>query len=163
MAFGLDTGAESVVDIKVIGVGGGGSNVVNRMVESGVKGVEFIAVNTDKQALAISSANHKIQIGEKLTEGQGAGSNPEVGRQSAEESRTQISKALEGTDMVFITAGMGGGTGTGAAPILADLSKEMDILTVECGISFPSPLKAAAGCSRRSWALRTCGPRWIPW
>ena len=130
MAFGLDTGAESVVDIKVIGVGGGGSNVVNRMVESGVKGVEFIAVNTDKQALAISSANHKIQIGEKLTEGQGAGSNPEVGRQSAEESRTQISKALEGTDMVFITAGMGGGTGTGAAPILADLSKEMDILTV---------------------------------
>ena len=130
MAFGLDTGAESVVDIKVIGVGGGGSNVVNRMVESGVKGVEFIAVNTDKQALAISSANHKIHIGEKLTEGQGAGSNPEVGRQSAEESRTQISKALEGTDMVFITAGMGGGTGTGAAPILADLSKEMDILTV---------------------------------
>ena len=130
MAFGLDTGAESVVDIKVIGVGGGGSNVVNRMVESGVKGVEFIAVNTDKQALAISSANHKIQIGEKLTEGQGAGSNPEVGRQSAEESRTQISKALEGTDMVFITAGMGGGTWTGAAPILADLSKEMDILTV---------------------------------
>lgn len=130
MAFGLDTGAESVVNIKVIGVGGGGSNVVNRMVESGVKGVDFIAVNTDKQALAISSANQKIQIGEKLTEGQGAGSNPEVGRQSAEESRTQISKALEGTDMVFITAGMGGGTGTGAAPILADLSKEMDILTV---------------------------------
>ena len=130
MSFGLDTGAESVVNIKVIGVGGGGSNVVNRMVESGVKGVDFIAVNTDKQALAISSANQKIQIGEKLTEGQGAGSNPEVGRQSAEESRTQISKVLEGTDMVFITAGMGGGTGTGAAPILADLSKEMDILTV---------------------------------
>ena len=130
MAFGLDTGAESVVNIKVIGVGGGGNNVVNRMVESGVKGVDFIAVNTDKQALAISSANQKIQIGEKLTEGQGAGSNPEVGRQSAEESRTQISKVLEGTDMVFITAGMGGGTGTGAAPILADLSKEMDILTV---------------------------------
>ena len=130
MAIGLDTGTESVVNIKVIGVGGGGSNVVNRMVESGVKGVEFIAVNTDKQALAVSSATHKIQIGEKLTEGQGAGSNPEVGRQSAEESRTQISKALEGTDMVFITAGMGGGTGTGAAPILADLSKEMDILTV---------------------------------
>ena len=109
MAIGLDTGTESVVNIKVIGVGGGGSNVVNRMVESGVKGVEFIAVNTDKQALAVSSATHKIQIGEKLTEGQGAGSNPEVGRQSAEESRTQISKALEGTDMVFITAGMGGG------------------------------------------------------
>ena len=130
MAFGLDTGAESVVDIKVIGVGGGGSNVVNRMVRTGTKGVDFIAVNTDKQALAVSAATYKIQIGEKLTNGQGAGSNPEVGRQSAEESRTQISKALEGTDMVFITAGMGGGTGTGAAPILADLSKEMDILTV---------------------------------
>ena len=130
MAIGLDTGTDSVVNIKVIGVGGGGNNVVNRMVETGVKGEEFIAVNTDKQALAVSGANHKIQIGEKLTEGQGAGANPEVGRQSAEESRTQISKAMEGTDMVFITAGMGGGTGTGAAPILADLSKEMDILTV---------------------------------
>ena len=95
MAFGLDTGAESVVNIKVIGVGGAGSNVVNRMVESGVKGVDFIAVNTDKQALAVSSANQKVQIGEKLTAGQGAGSNPEVGRQSAEESRSQVSKILE--------------------------------------------------------------------
>ena len=130
MAFGLDTGAESVVSIKVIGVGGGGSNVVNRMVESGVKGVDFIAVNTDKQALSGSNATQKIQIGEKLTEGQGAGSKPDVGRQSAEESRAAISKVLEDTDMVFITAGMGGGTGTGAAPILADLAKEMDILTV---------------------------------
>lgn len=130
MSFGLDTGPDSVVTIKVIGVGGGGSNVVNRMVRSGMKGVDFIAVNTDKQALAVSSATHKIQIGEKLTEGQGAGSNPEVGRKSAEESRTQISKTLEGTDMVFITAGMGGGTGTGAAPIMADLAKEMDILTI---------------------------------
>ncbi len=130
MAFGLDTGPESVVTIKVIGVGGGGSNVVNRMVQSGVKGVEFIAVNTDKQALSVSSATHKVQIGEKLTAGQGAGSNPDIGRQSAEESRTAITKILEGTDMVFITAGMGGGTGTGAAPILADLAKEMEILTV---------------------------------
>ena len=130
MAIGLDTGTDSVVNIKVIGVGGGGNNVVNRMVETGVKGVEFIAVNTDKQALAVSGANHKIQIGEKLTEGQGAGANPEVGRQSAEESRTQISKALEGTDMVFITAGMGGGTGTGAAPTIADIAREAGILTV---------------------------------
>ena len=130
MAFGLDTGAESVVSIKVIGVGGGGSNVVNRMVESGVKGVDFIAVNTDKQALSGSNATMKIQIGEKLTEGQGAGSKPDVGRQSAEESRGALSKVLEDTDMVFITAGMGGGTGTGAAPIIADLAKEMDILTV---------------------------------
>lgn len=130
MAFGLDTGPESVVTIKVIGVGGGGSNVVNRMVKSGVKGVDFIAVNTDKQALSTSSATYKIQIGEKLTCGQGAGSNPEVGRKSAEESRGAISKALEDADMVFITAGMGGGTGTGAAPIVADIAKEAGILTV---------------------------------
>ena len=130
MAFGLDTGPESVVTIKVIGVGGGGSNVVNRMVRSGVQGVDFIAVNTDKQALSISSATYKIQIGEKLTGGQGAGSNPEVGRKSAEESRSQIAKALEDADMVFITAGMGGGTGTGAAPIVADIAKETGVLTV---------------------------------
>ena len=130
MAFGLDTGPESVVTIKVIGVGGGGSNVVNRMVRSGVQGVDFIAVNTDKQALSTSSATYKIQIGEKLTGGQGAGSNPEVGRKSAEESRGQIAKALEDADMVFITAGMGGGTGTGAAPIVADIAKEAGLLTV---------------------------------
>ena len=130
MAFGLETGPESVVNIKVIGVGGGGNNVVNRMVRSGTKGVEFVAVNTDKQALNVSSATYKIQIGEKLTHGQGAGSDPEVGRKSAEESRNQIAKALEDTDMVFITAGMGGGTGTGAAPIVADIAKELGVLTV---------------------------------
>ena len=130
MAFGLDMGPDNVVNIKVIGVGGGGNNVVNRMVRTGTKGVDFIAVNTDKQALAISSATYKIQIGEKLTNGQGAGSDPEVGRKSAEENRTQISKALEDADMVFITAGMGGGTGTGAAPIVADIAKELGILTV---------------------------------
>lgn len=130
MAFGFDAGPDSVVNIKVIGVGGGGNNVVNRMVRSGMKGVDFIAVNTDKQALAVSSATYKIQIGEKLTGGQGAGSNPEVGRKSAEESRSQVSKALEDTNMVFITAGMGGGTGTGAAPIVADIAKEADLLTV---------------------------------
>ena len=130
MAFGLETGPENVVSIKVIGVGGGGNNVVNRMVRSGVKSVEFIAVNTDKQALTSSSAGYKIQIGEKLTHGQGAGSNPDVGRKSAEESRNQISKALEDTDMVFITAGMGGGTGTGAAPIVAEIAREQGVLTV---------------------------------
>ena len=130
MAFGLETGPDTVVNIKVIGVGGGGNNVVNRMVRSGTKGVEFVAVNTDKQALNVSSATYKIQIGEKLTHGQGAGSDPEVGRKSAEESRNQIAKALEDTDMVFITAGMGGGTGTGGAPIVAEIAKEMDILTV---------------------------------
>ena len=130
MAFGMDMGPDSVVNIKVIGVGGGGNNVVNRMVHTGTKGVDFIAVNTDKQALTMSAATYKIQIGEKLTQGQGAGSDPEVGRKSAEESRTQIAKALEGANMVFITAGMGGGTGTGAAPIVADIAKEQDILTV---------------------------------
>ena len=130
MAFGLDTGVENVVRIKVIGVGGGGNNVVNRMVRSGTRGVDFVAVNTDKQALNVSIATYKIQIGEKLTHGQGAGSDPEVGRKSAEESRAQISKALEDTDMVFITAGMGGGTGTGGAPIVAEIAREQGILTV---------------------------------
>ena len=130
MAFGLETGPDAVVNIKVIGVGGGGNNVVNRMVRSGTKGVDFVAINTDKQALNVSSATYKIQIVEKLTHGQGAGSDPEVGRKSAEESRSQIAKALEDTDMVFITAGMGGGTGTGGAPIVAEIAKEMDILTV---------------------------------
>ena len=130
MAFGLETGPENVVKIKVIGVGGGGNNVVNRMVRSGSHGVDFVAVNTDKQALNVSSATYKIQIGEKLTHGQGAGSDPEVGRKSAEESRAQIAKALEDTDMVFITAGMGGGTGTGGAPIVAEIAREAGILTV---------------------------------
>ena len=130
MAFGLETGVENVVNIKVVGVGGGGNNVVNRMVHSGAQGVDFIAVNTDKQALNASSANYKLQIGEKLTGGKGAGSNPDIGRKAAEESRNQISKALEETDMVFVTAGMGGGTGTGAAPVVAEIAHELGILTV---------------------------------
>ena len=130
MAFGLETGVENVVNIKVVGVGGGGNNVVNRMVRSGAQGVDFIAVNTDKQALNASSANYKLQIGEKLTGGKGAGSNPEIGRKAAEESRNQISKALEETDMVFVTAGMGGGTGTGAAPVVAEIARELGVLTV---------------------------------
>lgn len=130
MAFGLETGPDTVVNIKVIGVGGGGNNVVNRMVRTGTKGVDFVAVNTDKQALNVSSATYKIQIGEKLTHGKGAGADPEIGRKAAEESRNQIAKALEETDMVFIAAGMGGGTGTGGAPIVAEIAKEMGILTV---------------------------------
>ena len=121
---------ERVVKIKVIGVGGAGNNVINRMIEAGVDGVDFIVVNTDKQDLNKSICKNKLQIGEKLTGGMGAGSKPEVGKKSAEESRALISKALEGTDMVFITAGMGGGTGTGAAPIVADLAREAGILTV---------------------------------
>jgi len=121
---------ERVVKIKVIGVGGAGNNVINRMIEAGVGGVDFIVVNTDKQDLNKSICKNKIQIGEKLTGGMGAGSKPEVGKLSAEESRAQIAKVLEDTDMVFITAGMGGGTGTGAAPIVADLAHEAGILTV---------------------------------
>ena len=121
---------ERVVKIKVIGVGGAGNHVINRMIEAGVDGVDFIVVNTDKQDLNKSICKNKVQIGEKLTGGMGAGSKPEIGRKSAEESRAQIAKILEGTDMVFITAGMGGGTGTGAAPIVADLAHEQGILTV---------------------------------
>ena len=116
--------------IKVVGVGGAGNNGVNRMVENGLKSVEFISVNTDRQQLNVSKANKKIQIGEKLTRGLGAGANPEVGKCSAEESKTEIAEALKGADMVFVTAGMGGWTGTGAAPIVAEVSKEMGILTV---------------------------------
>ena len=130
MAFVPETGPENVVTIKVVGVGGAGNNVVNRMVSTGTKGVEFIAINTDKQALAVSNANQKIQIGEKLTHGQGAGSDPEIGKRSAEENRNNIAKSFEDADMVFITAGMGGGTGTGAAPTVADIAKESGILTV---------------------------------
>ena len=121
---------DRVVKIKVIGVGGAGNNVINRMINAGVSGVDFIAVNTDKQDLNKSVCKNKIQIGEKLTGGMGAGSKPEIGQKSAEESRAAISKIMEGTDMVFITAGMGGGTGTGAAPIVADLAHEAGILTV---------------------------------
>ena len=121
---------ERVVKIKVIGIGGAGNNVINRMIEAGVKGVDFVCVNTDKQDLNKSPCDNKVQIGEKLTGGMGAGSKPEIGRKSAEESRAALSKLLEGTDMVFITAGMGGGTGTGAAPIIADLAHEAGILTV---------------------------------
>ena len=130
MDFKAESGPENVVTIKVVGVGGAGNNVVNRMVKTGTQGVEFIAINTDKQALAVSNADQKLQIGEKMTHGQGAGSDPEVGKRSAEKSRNNIAKAIENADMVFITAGMGGGTGTGAAPTVADIAREAGILTV---------------------------------
>lgn len=128
LEFDVDTG--HFAQIKVVGVGGGGNNAVNRMIEFGLQGVEFIAINTDKQALFLSEANQKIQIGEKLTKGLGAGANPDIGQKAAEESYEEIYQALKGADMLFITAGMGGGTGTGAAPIVAEVSKEMGILTV---------------------------------
>ena len=121
---------DGTATIKVIGIGGAGNNAVNRMVDSGIKGVEFITVNTDRQALLLSKAASKIQIGEKITRGLGAGANPDIGAQAAEESKSEIAEALHGADMVFVTAGMGGGTGTGAAPIVAATAKEMGILTI---------------------------------
>lgn len=126
----FDTSIEQLANIKVIGVGGGGNNAVNRMIEHGVQGVEFIAVNTDAQALNLSKAEYKLQIGSKLTRGLGAGANPEIGRKAAEESREQIEEVLKGADMVFVTAGMGGGTGTGAAPVIASIAREQGALTV---------------------------------
>ena len=127
----LETGANYLAVIKVLGIGGGGTNAVNRMVEAGVKGVEFIAVNTDAQALLMSDADYKVHIGVNLTKGLGAGADPDVGVQAAEENRGEIKEALQGADMVFITAGEGGGTGTGAAPVIADIAKnEIGALTV---------------------------------
>ena len=126
----FDIDMDQFAQIKVVGVGGGGNNAINRMIQYGLKGVDFISINTDKQALYLSKSNHKIQIGEKITKGLGAGANPEIGQKAAEESREEIQHALEGSDMVFITAGMGGGTGTGAAPIVAEIAKNMGILTV---------------------------------
>ena len=121
---------DGTATIKVIGVGGAGNNAVNRMIEAGIKGVDFIAVNTDRQALQTSRASTKIQIGEKITRGLGAGANPDIGAQSAEESKAELAEVLRGADMVFVTAGMGGGTGTGAAPVVAQAAKEMGILTI---------------------------------
>ncbi|MBE6810616.1 MAG: cell division protein FtsZ [Ruminococcaceae bacterium] len=130
MPFEVAEEMENVVQIKVVGVGGGGGNAVNRMVAAGVRGVEFVAINTDKAALYLSKADQKIQIGEKTAAGMGAGGNPENGRAAAEESRDEIAAALRSADMIFITAGMGGGTGTGAAPVVAAIAKELGILTV---------------------------------
>lgn len=130
MTFQVDNDFDREVQIRVIGIGGAGGNAINRMVRTNMQGIEFISINTDRQALFNSQATHKIQIGEKVTRGKGAGAKPEIGRQAAEESRDAIADALKGADMVFITAGMGGGTGTGAAPVVAEISKEMGILTV---------------------------------
>lgn len=130
MAFELDENVENGVTIKVVGVGGGGCNAINHMIDCNVQGVEFIAINTDKQALNQNNAPVKIPIGEKITKGHGAGANPDVGGRAAEESNDEIVNALKGADMVFITAGMGGGTGTGAAPVVAKIAKDLDILTV---------------------------------
>ena len=130
MGFQFEAGLDNVVNIKVVGIGGGGNNAVNRMISNGIQGVEFVAINTDKQALQYSSAPTKIQIGEKITKGQGAGSDPMRGQKAAEESKDEIASALEGAHMVFITAGMGGGTGTGAAPVVAEIARSMGMLTI---------------------------------
>ncbi len=130
MSYELDNNFESGVNIKVVGVGGGGNNAVNRMITSQIRGVDFVAINTDKQVLLNSGATKKIVLGEKLTKGHGAGSNPDLGKRAAEESIEDIKKALEGADMVFVTTGMGGGTGTGAAPVVARVAQEMGILTI---------------------------------
>ncbi len=130
MGFAFDNDGFYPVNIKVVGIGGAGNNAVNRMISGGISSVEFIAINTDKQALLLSRATQKLQIGEKLTKGQGAGANPEKGQRAAEESREEIAAAIKGSDMVFITAGMGGGTGTGGAPVVAEIAKDMNILTV---------------------------------
>ena len=164
----MDNDQVGMANIKVVGVGGAGNNGVNRMIDIGIKSVEFIAVNTDKQALNTSKADKKLQIGEKLTRGLGAGADPEVGKCSAEESKAEIAEALKGADMVFVTAGMGGGTGTGAAPIVAEISKEMGILTVAV-VTKPFPfegkrrmLQAEAGieevitsCRKTNWTYRS--------
>jgi cell division protein FtsZ len=126
----FDIDVNPIAQIKVVGVGGAGNNAVNRMIAAGLKGVEFYSINTDKQALYLSQAPNKIQIGEKLTKGLGAGANPDMGKKAAEESHDDIKKMLEGADLVFVTAGMGGGTGTGAAPVVAQIAKELGILTV---------------------------------
>lgn len=128
--FDFDVDVDQFAKIKVIGVGGGGNNAVNRMVEHGVRGIDFIALNTDRQALYSSKAEVKLQLGEKLTRGLGAGANPDIGAKAAEENRNEIMESIKGADMIFITAGMGGGTGTGAAPVVAEIAKELGILTV---------------------------------
>ncbi len=130
MSYEMDPNYESIVNIKVVGVGGGGNNTVKRMIQSNVRGVEFIALNTDCMTLAATQAPKQIAIGERTTKGKGAGANPAIGKQAAEESTDEITEAMKGADMVFITAGMGGGTGTGAAPVVAKIAKEMGILTI---------------------------------
>ena len=130
MSLEFDNNSENFAKIRVFGVGGAGNNAVNRMIEFGVKGAELIAVNTDKQALFLSKADQKIQIGEKLTKGLGSGADPDTGRKAAEESRDDLEQAVKGSDLVFVACGLGGGTGTGAAPVIAEISKEEGSLTI---------------------------------
>ena len=152
MAMGESAGSYLAV-IKVVGVGGAGTNAVNRMVDAGLRGVEFIAVNTDAQALLMTDADVKIHIGAKVTRGLGAGADPKVGREAAIETRDELKEALKGADMVFVTAGEGGGTGTGAAPVIAELARELDALTVGV-VTKPFGFEGPAAASRPSAASR---------
>ncbi len=144
--------AETFARIKVVGVGGGGSNAVNRMIEEGIQGVEFVAINTDAQALMLAKAPTRVRIGNKLTRGLGAGGDPEIGRKSAEESAEDLYNAMKGADMVFITAGLGGGTGTGAAPIVAQICREVGALTIGV-VTRPFTFEGNRECrpARRVW------------
>lgn len=159
MNFDMASDSENVVSIKVVGVGGGGGNAINRMVQSGMKSVEFISINTDNQALLRSHATYKLHIGDKLTRGKGAGGNPEKGQRAAEESRDEIASALKGTDMVFITAGMGGGTGTGGAPSWRRSPTRWGSSPWASSPS-PSTLRESTAWSRRRWASPRCASMW---
>ncbi len=162
MEFSLDTDKDTGAVIKVIGVGGAGGNAVNRMISEEVKGVEFIAANTDVQALSNSDAETKIQLGPKLTRGLGAGSTPDVGQKAAEESEEAIENALKGADMIFVTCGMGGGTGTGAAPVVAKIAKDLGALTVGVvtrPFTFEGP-KRAKNALKASLSSRSRSTRW---
>ena len=159
MTFSFDTAATQGAVIKVIGVGGGGGNAINRMIDEGVAGVEFIAANTDVQALSSAKAETVIQLGPKLTRGLGAGGQPEVGRKAAEESEEVLTEALQGADMVFITAGMGGGSGTGAAPVIARIAKAVGALTVAV-VTRPFGFE---GRDRNAYSSITCQTRNTSW
>ena len=162
MPFEIDNMLEETPQtIKVVGVGGGGGNAVNRMADAGVQHVELVCMNTDRQALSRSQAKTRVQIGEKNTQGRGAGSKPEVGAKAAEESRELIAATLKGADMVFVTAGMGGGTGTGAAPVVAEIAKDMGALTVGI-VTKPFAFEASAVWIRQKRALQSCASTSIP-
>lgn len=162
MPFELENDFDNIVQIKVIGVGGGGGNALDRMVMAGVKCVEFVSVNTDKQALQRSKATQKIQIGDKITHGKGAGSKPEIGQKAAEENREEIAAAIKGTDMVFITAGMGGGTGTGAAPVVAQIAREMGVLTIGI-VTKPFAFEGKRRMEQAENVLQIFANTWILW
>src|SRR6266496_3844533 len=162
MIFELEETVTQNARMKVVGVGGGGGNALNRMIDEHVSGVEFISVNTDAQALLNNKADVKVQIGKKLTRGLGAGARPEIGRQAIEENRDEVLHGLQGADLVFVTCGMGGGTGTGAAPIISQIARDLGASPFASSPS-RSCSKAANGCARRKWGSPRCASTWTPW